>query len=136
VDGSRDQILVLYAEGRPKIAIVLAFHNGKLERKHVGARIDVNGFVTTDGSNVRLKFDNEKISGGPWAGDDSHTALFPFHYEAPFVAHLMRCKHLAVEFSLYEEAPQTATFDISGLADVMKSSGLSIEAPKALKART
>jgi hypothetical protein len=125
VDGSRDQILVLHAEGRPQIAIVLAFHNGRLYQGDIcGVRIDVDGFVTTEGSNVRLRFDDGKISEGQWAGTDSHESLFPSGYQVAFLKNLMSHTKLAFEFSLYEGAPQTVTFNIAGLSDVMKTNSL------------
>lgn len=105
--------------------IVLCFENGKLCRgSSVGARVDIDGFVSTDGSAVRLKFDDGQPIRQHWAGTDSHDSLFPYGREGQFLSSLLGHKKLFFEFSKYEEAPQVVTFDIAGLADTMKRAGL------------
>ena len=130
IDGARDQILVLEANessrySRNRIDLVLCFHNGKLYTgQHVGARLDVDGFVTSDSGAVRLKFDDEKPIRENWSASDSHEALFPYGRESHFLVQLLHHKRLAMEFSYYEKASQTVTFDLTGLADDMKAAGL------------
>jgi hypothetical protein len=105
--------------------IVLCFHNGKLcGSPSVGARVDIDGFVSTDGSVVRLKYDDGQPVRQHWAGTDSHNALFPYGHEKQFFSSLLSHKKLYFEFSKYEEAPQVVTFDVTGLAEAMDQSGL------------
>jgi hypothetical protein len=130
IDGVKTQFISLesnessrYSDNR--IEIVLCFENGKLTHKHVGARVGVGGFVAeSDGGSVRLKFDDEKPTRESWGVADSHDALFPFRNESYFLARLLKHKTLAFEFSYYEKAAQTVTFNIAGLADAMRSAGL------------
>ena len=139
IDGVKTQFISLeanessrYSDNR--IAIVLCFENGKLTHKHVGARVDVGGFVAGsdgDGGSVRLKFDDEKPTRESWGVADSHDALFPFRNESYFLARLLKHKTLAFEFSYYEKAAQTVTFNIAGLADAMRSAGLYDPTPSA-----
>lgn len=51
---------------------------------------------------------------------DSHDALFPYGRESLLVQH----NKLVLEFSYYEKAARTVTFDIAGLADKMKATNL------------
>lgn len=105
--------------------IVLCFRNGKLcGGSSIGARVDIDGFVTTDGSAVRLKFDDDQPLRQQWSGSDGHRSLFPYGREKPFLAGLLKHKKLYFEFSKYEEAPQVVTFDIEGLAEAMGQAGV------------
>ena len=107
--------------------VVLCFRNGKLcGGSSIGARVDIDGFVTTDGSPVRLKFDDGQAIRQQWAGSDGHNALFPYGRERQFLISLLNHKKLYFEFNKYEEAPQVVTFDIAGLSDAMKQAGLKI----------
>ncbi|HEV7217919.1 MAG: hypothetical protein ACHP8A_19395 [Terriglobales bacterium] len=127
IDGSKNQILSLDARESyrdHRICIVLSFHNGKLSRGTIGTRLDVDDFVTVDGSEVRMKFDNDKPIQEHWSGGDSHDTLFPYGRENQFLVNLLRHKELALEFSCYEKAPQTVTFNIQGLSGDLKAAGL------------
>lgn len=105
--------------------IVLCFRNGKLcGGSSIGARVDIDGFVPTDGSPVRLKFDDDQPLRQQWAGSDSHSSLFPYGHEKQFLAGLLKHKKLYFEFSKYEEAPQVVTFDIGGLPEAMGQAGV------------
>lgn len=105
--------------------IVLCFQNGKMcGGSSIGARVDIDGFVPTDGSPVRLKYDDEPAVRQQWAGSDSHDSLFPYGRGKPFLNSLLKHKKLYFEFSKYEEAPQVVTFDVAGLADAMRQAGL------------
>jgi hypothetical protein len=105
--------------------IVLCFHNGKLcSTPSIGARVDVDGFVTTDGSPVRLKFDDDQPLRQQWAGSDGHKSLFPYGREKQFLGGLLKHKKLYFEFAKYEEAPQVVTFDIGGLTEAMGQAGV------------
>lgn len=107
--------------------IVLCFRNGKLcAGSSIGARVGIDGFVPTDGSPVRLKYDDGQPLRQQWAGSDSHSSLFPYGREKQFVNSLLNHKTLYFEFSKYEEASQVVTFKIAGLADAMKQAGLTI----------
>jgi hypothetical protein len=105
--------------------IVLCFRNGKLcGSSSIGARVDIDGFVSTDGSTVRLKYDDGQPVREQWAGADSHNALFPYGREKQFFSSLLKHKKLYFEFRKYEEAPQVVTFDVAGLAEAMGQAGL------------
>jgi hypothetical protein len=129
IDGVKTQFLSLGANenskySRNRIRLVLSFENGKLTHKSVGARLDVDGFVTSDGGAVRLKFDDEKPIRDKWAAADSHDSLFPYGRCDQLLVQLLHHNKLAIEFSYYEKAPQTVTFDLAGLRDDMKAAGL------------
>jgi hypothetical protein len=113
--------------------LTVCFKNGKLcGGQSVGVSIDVHGMVAPLGyeegeeysAHVRLRFDNEKPASETWGIADSHNALFPYGHEKQFLGQLLRHSKLFLEFSYYEQAPRTVTFDISGLAGKMKSDGL------------
>lgn len=105
--------------------IVLCFQNGKLcGGSSIGARVDIDGFVPTDGSPVRLKYDDDPPMRQQWAGSDSHNSLFPYGREKQFLSTLLKHKRLYFEFRKYEEAPKVVTFDVAGLADAMHQAGL------------
>jgi TonB family protein len=107
--------------------IVVCFENGKLcGHTSIGARIDVDGFVSSDSGSVRLKYDDNQPIRQRWSGSDSHDSLFPYGRENQFLAGLLSHKRLYFEFSKYEEAPQVVTFVIEGLPDAMQKAGLKI----------
>jgi hypothetical protein len=110
---------------KPDASIVLTFRDGRLVGSpHIGARIDVEGFVGSDGSEVRVRFDDEKPAHENWSASDGHKALFPYGREKPFLNKLLGHQKLAFEFSLYEEAARVVTFDLAGLEGEMKTAGL------------
>ncbi|MBZ5719200.1 MAG: hypothetical protein LAO03_02360 [Acidobacteriia bacterium] len=111
----------------------ICFDNGKLcGGRHVGVAVNVHGMVEPLGyetgqqysTAVRLKFDDEKPVSQTWGIADSHDALFPYGREKQFLALLVQHNKLILEFSYYEKAARTVTFDISGLADKMKAANL------------
>lgn len=111
--------------------IVLCFENGKLcSSRSIGARIDVDGFVSSDSGSVRLKYDDGQPIRQRWSASDSHNSLFPYGREKQFLAALLGHKQLYFEFSKYEEAEQVVTFDVAGLADAMKNAGLKVPQPE------
>jgi hypothetical protein len=73
---------------------------------------------------VRLKFDDERPVRQAWGIADNRETLFPHGSEKQFLSQLIGHKKLILEFSYYEKAPRTITFELSGLADQMKSAGL------------
>ena len=107
--------------------IVVCFENGKLcGGTSIGARIDIDGFVSSDDRSVRLKYDDGQPIRQQWSRSDSHDSLFPSGREKQFLAGLLNHKRLYFEFSKYEEAPQVVTFVIEGLPDAMQKAGLKI----------
>lgn len=107
--------------------IVLCFENGKLcGGTSIGARIDVDGFVSSDSGSVRLKYDEGQPIRQQWSASDSHDSLFPYGREKQFFVGLLNHKRLYFEFRKYEEAPQVVTFVIEGLPDAMQRAGLKI----------
>ena len=107
--------------------IVLCFRNGKpCGGTSIGARIDVDGFVSSDSGSVRLKYDDAQPVHQQWSASDSHDSLFPYGRDKQFLAALLNHKRLYFEFSKYEEAPQVVTFVIEGLPDAMQKAGLKI----------
>ena len=107
--------------------IVLCFENGKLcGGTSISARIDVDGFVSSDDRAVRLKYDDGQAIRQQWSRSDSHDSLYPSGRERQFLAGLLNHKRLYFEFSKYEEAPQVVTFVIEGLPDAMQKAGLKI----------
>ena len=115
-------------------ALRICFDNGKLcgNRHVVGVAVNVHGMIQPLGygtgqrysTPVRLKFDDEKPLSQTWGIADSHDALFLSGHEKQFLAQLVQHNKFILEFSYYEKAPQTLTFEVSGLADKMKSQNL------------
>jgi hypothetical protein len=139
IDGSKTEFLSLDSSDADGIAfgrltyaeLRICFENGKLcGHNTVGVGVTVHGVVRPISSesnystSVRLKFDDEKPIRQTWGIADSHDALFPSGREKEFLAQILQHKKLALEFSYYENAPQTLTFDLSGLKGKMKSIGL------------
>jgi hypothetical protein len=142
IDGTKTEFLVMESKD-PDGAdgdelhyarLVICFENAKLcSKKHeVGVDISVHGMVKSMGYDdeystpVRLKFDDEKPTSQTWGIVDSHDALMPYGKEKPFLEQILRHKTLVVEFSYYERAPRTLTFELVGLADKMKSIGVAV----------
>ena len=120
--------------------IRICFENGKLcGGKHIGVAVSVHGMVEPLGyeqeysTPVRLKFDNERAERQTWGIADSHDALFPHGREKQFLAQLVQHNKLVLEFSYYEKAARTVTFEISGLTDKMKAVNLFVEPAKTEK---
>jgi hypothetical protein len=116
----------------------ICFENGKFcGGDSVALGVDVHGIVEPLGyetgeeysTAVRLKFDDEKPVRETWGIADSHDALFPYGHEKRFLSQLLQHEKLILEFSYYEKAARTVTFEISGLAAKMKSQGLQSPTP-------
>ena len=114
----------------------ICFEDGKVcGGNHVAVAVKVHGMVASLGyeagqqynTPVRLKFDDDKPASQTWGISDSHDALFPYGREKQFLAQLVQHNKLVLEFSYYEKAPRTVTFDTSGLADKMKTANLIVE---------
>jgi len=110
----------------------VCFANGRLcSGKSVGVAVEVHGIVKPISSeedystSVRLKFDDEKAVSQTWGIADSHDALFPYGKEKQFLIQLLRHNKLVLEFSYFEKAPRTVSFELMGLMDKMKSEGVS-----------
>jgi hypothetical protein len=138
IDGTKTEFLSLESSdpdgetlGRLTYAeLRICFENGKLcggNRVKVG--VTVNGMVQplsyeeTHSTPVRVRFDTEKPVRQTWGIADSNDALFPQGREKQFLAQLLNHNKLFLEFSYYEHAPRTVAFDLSDLADKMKSVG-------------
>jgi hypothetical protein len=114
----------------------ICFKDGTLcGGKTIGVGITVHGMLASVGyeseysTPVRLKFDDDKPVSQTWGISDSHDALFPSGKEGQFLSQLIQHNKLVLEFSYYEKAARTVTFDITGLADKMKSANLAAVAP-------
>ena len=112
-------------------AIKLCFDNGNLCHGNIiGAGIRVHGMLASLGyeseysTPVRLKFDDGTPKRETWGMSEDHETLFPSGHEKNFATELTQHKKLFVEFSYYEQAPRTISFDLTGLDDAMKSKGL------------
>jgi len=141
IDGTKTQFLSLESSDADGIdygklhyaELRICFQDGKLcGGQHIGVLVNVHGMVAPLGyetgqeysTSVRLRFDEEKPLSETWGIADSHDALFPYGHERKFLAQLMQHNRVVVEFSYYEKAARTLTFDISGLVDKMKSQNL------------
>jgi hypothetical protein len=109
----------------------ICFENGKVcGGKSIGVGVEVHEMVAPldDESEystpARLKFDDEKPLRQVWGISDDHDMLFPHGHEAAFVNQLTQHNKLVLEFSYFEKAPRSVTFDLSGLANKMKSENL------------
>lgn len=118
----------------------LCFEDGRLCRTVVAVGVNVHGMVAplsyesqTD-TPIRIRFDDEKPSHQTWGIADSHNALFPYGREEQFLLQLIQHKRLILEFSYYQKAPQTLTFEIHGLDDQLKSIGIDVKAQAAARA--
>lgn len=112
----------------------MCFQDGTLcSGRTVGVALDVHGMVEPTGygsdeedssTSVRLRFDEEKLARQTWGITEDHESLYPSGHQKQFLSQLMQHNKLILEFSYYEQAPRTVTFDLSGLADKMKSDNL------------
>lgn len=109
----------------------ICFEDGKLcGGKHVAVGVTVHGMLASKGydseysTGVRLKFDDEKPMTQTWGISDSHETLFPDGKEEQFLSQLVQHNKLVLEFSYYEKAARTVSFDLAGLADKMKADNL------------
>lgn len=126
IDGVKTQLLS--TEGTPEGSLVLAFDNGKLSTKHVGLRVQTSqGIIDYNEysrATVRLRFDDESPTTQSWGVSDDHTSVTPYQHEDHFLSQILSHKKLVVEYRLYERAPQTVTFILTGLAGEMIKAGL------------
>jgi hypothetical protein len=148
IDGTKTEFLSLdstdadgTAGGRLSYAeLQICLEQGKLcGNNSVGVGVTVHGMVdpvnyeSRFSTPVRLRFDEDKPSRQTWGITDSQEALFPHGGQNQFLLQLIRHKTLVLEFSYYEKAPRTVTFDLSGLNDSLKSLGIDIEAEVAAR---
>jgi hypothetical protein len=112
--------------------LTICFRDGKLcGGKSVGVSVTVHGMVSPRSydaqyeTQVRLKLDSEKPESQIWGIADSHDAVFPTGREKQFLGQLLKHNQLTLEFSYYEHAPRTLTFELAGLPEAMKSIGVS-----------
>jgi len=117
--------------------IRVCFEGGKLcGHGAVGVGVNVDGMVRPSSSTmystpVRVKFDDEKPISESWGITDDHRGLFPYGKEQRFLTQLLQHKQLILEFSYYEHAPRTVTFQLAGLEDSLNSIGINVAAWKA-----
>lgn len=143
IDGTRTEFLSLdstdpdgTSAGRLSYAdLEICLENRKLCGKHsVSVGVTVHGMVgpvsykSQYSTPVRIKFDDDKPFREAWGIADSHETLFPDGREQQFLLQLIRHKKLILEFSYYEKAARTLTFDLSGLDDNLKSLGIDFKA--------
>lgn len=109
----------------------LCFENGRLcGGKHVGVAVEVHGMLQSVNYDseystaVRVRFDDGSPVRQTWGISDDHDALFPYGREKLFASQLPQHKKLYVEFSYFEKAPRTISFDLTGLDNLMKSKEL------------
>jgi hypothetical protein len=142
IDGSKTEFLTTEsvapdgadADSLHYAKLQMCFQNGRLcSGRTVGVALDVHGMVEPAGygsdeedssTSVRLRFDEEKLARQTWGITEDHEALYPSGHQKQFLCQLMQHKKLVLEFSYYEQAPRTVIFDLSGLADKMKSDSL------------
>ena len=117
----------------------ICFRNGRLcSGRAVGVAVDVHGMVEPAGyepdedsrTPVRVRFDEEKPVRQKWGITEDHDALYPSGHEEQFLGQLTQHHKLLLEFSYYEKAPRTVTFDLTGLSEKMMMDGLKTD-PKA-----
>jgi hypothetical protein len=113
-------------------ALRLCFNNGKLcHGDTIGIGVNVHGMVdpvydSEYSTQVRYRFDGQSPLRATWGISDNHETLFPSGHEKTFASELLKHKELVLEFSYYEKAPRTITFDLSGLDGALKVKGLSL----------
>jgi hypothetical protein len=139
IDGTKTEFLSLESSdadgvdfGRMHFAeLRICFANGKLcGSPRVAVGVTVHGMLEPVSyesqyrTSIRLKFDDDKPLRQTWGIADSHEALFPDGQEKQFLGQLISHNKLVLEFSYYEKAARTVTFELPGLADKMKSANL------------
>jgi hypothetical protein len=114
----------------------ICFRNGRLcSGRSVGVAIDVHGMVEPAGyepdedssTAVRVRFDDERPVRQKWGITEDHDALYPSGHEEQFLGQLTQRHKLFVEFSYYEKAPRTVTFDLTGLSERVMMDSLKID---------
>jgi hypothetical protein len=140
LDGVQTEFLMLEstdADGRDygklHYAILkLCFKNGKLcGGTSMAIAFRVDGWVqsindeTRYKTSVRFRFDSEPLKKEVWTIADNREAFGP-PAKKVFLSQLLQHRQIILEFSYDERSALTLTFDLSGLADMMKSAGLSI----------
>ena len=140
LDGTRKEFLSLESTdadgvdyGRLHYATLkLCFKNGKpCGGDTMAIAFDVHGWVrsldsdTQYKTSVRFRFDSELLKKQVWTIADSREALGPPSGKV-FILQLSQHQQLILEFSYDEHSPRTLTFDLPGLAEKMKSAGLSL----------
>ena len=88
------------------------------------------GYNSEYGTCVQLKFDSDKPVSQTWGISDSHDTLFPHGKEGQFLSQLTQHNKLVLEFSYYEKAARTVTFDLAGLTEKMKLDNLELSSVK------
>jgi hypothetical protein len=139
IDGIKSEFLSLESTdadgeslGRLEYAkLTLCFENKKLcGHQTVGIGVTVGGMLqslnyeSNHSTPVRIKFDNEPAVRETWGIADDNDTLLPFHQEKRFFSQLVAHKKLILEFSYYEKAPRTITFELSGLSDALQADSL------------
>jgi len=119
----------------------ICFENGRLcSGNTIGVGVAVYGMLASAGydseysTSVRLKFDDEKPLSQTWGISDDHETLYPHGKELLFLNQLQQHNKLVLEFSYFEKSPRAVTFDLSGLAEKMKSANLGIASENVVKA--
>ena len=145
IDGTKTEHLMLESidpdgmdYGRLHYAeLKICFKNGKLcGGDIVGVGVTVHGMVSPlsydshHRTPVRLKFDDERPARETWGISDDKETLFPYGHEKQFLSELITHRKLILEFSYYEKAPTTITFELSGLGAQMKTAGLQDPTPE------
>ena len=141
IDGSKTEFLEtesLDADGMDYgdlhyATLTLCFENGKLcHGQSIGVAVKVHGMVSPSddeseySTSVRLRFDDGAPTRQTWGISDDHDALFPRGHEKQFATQLKQHKKLILEFSYYEKAPRTVSFDLTGLDGAMQLKGLQL----------
>jgi hypothetical protein len=72
---------------------------------------------------TRVKFDDEKPTHELWTIADSHDALIPPHPIPAFLGKLEHHRRMILEFSYFEKASRTVTFELAGLAEKVALAG-------------
>jgi hypothetical protein len=118
----------------------ICFENGILcHGNTIGVGVAVNGMLASVGYDseystpVRVKFDDEKPLSQTWGISDNHETLFTHGSQQQFLNQLLQHNKLVLEFSYYEKSPRTVTFDLTGLAEKMKSANLGTASENVLK---
>ena len=76
-------------------------------------------YLGNDKMPVTVRFDGDEAITDDWGCSTDGKAVFsPFPF-SDFLETVLTSKRLVVRLTPYGESPETATFDISGLADVL-----------------
>ena len=139
IDGTKSEFLEVESSdadgtdyGNLHYAVLrLCFENGILCRGNtVKIGITVHGMVAPVdvereyNTPVRVRFDDNAPVRRVWGISDDREAIFPHGTEKQFASELLKHKKIVVEFSYFEKAPRTISFEIAGLDSAMRSHGL------------